>query len=174
MVELELTDEKKEEMVRFYEEELERTVQRLRHITGMLHSLNPESELLKMPELESFLGDGSGARLSRTAKKKRSRKRKPGPKGVWTNYILKRLRQVDRPITYEDLIKDAILHFKKSKEDMEKVRQAIMNSAFRLRKKQGKVLTYRKPGSKEKYIGLRKWFDEAGELLEEYKKKLLD
>jgi hypothetical protein len=49
-----------------------------------------------------------------------------------------------------------------------------MNSAFRLRKKQGKVLTYRKPGSKEKYIGLKKWFDEAGNLLEEYKKKILD
>ncbi len=174
MVELELTEEKKDEMVRFYEEELERTVQRLRHITDMLRSLNPASEHLKMKELEGFLSDGSGATLRKSAKKKRTRKGKPGPKGVWTNYILKRLRQVQRPITYEDLIKDAMLAFNKTKEEADKVRQAIMNSAFRLRKKQGKVLTYRKPGSKEKFIGLRKWFDESGELLEEYKKKLLD
>ncbi len=175
MVELKLNDEKKAEMTRFYEEELDKTVLRLRHIAEMLQTLDPTSEHLKVKELEGVLALTEAARPKRSSgKKKSTRKKKPGPKGTWTNYIMKRLRQVQRPITYEDLIHDAMLSFNKPKEELEKVRQAVMNSAFRLRKKQGKVLTYRKPGSKEKYIGLRKWFDETGTLLEEYKKKILD
>ncbi len=175
MAEIKINDEKKTEMVRFYEEELDKTVVRLRHITEMLQTLNPESEHLKMKELEGVLAVTEAVKPKRGSGKKRAtRKKKPGPKGTWTNYIMKRLRQVQRPITYDDLIHDAMLNFNKSREELEKVRQAIMNSAFRLRKKQGKVLTYRKPGSKEKYIGLRKWFDDAGNLLEEYKKKILD
>ena len=174
MVELKLNDEKRAEMVRFYEEELDKTVIRLRHITGMLQMLDPGSEHLKLKELEGVIAVTEVAAPKKsTARKKSSRKRKPGPKGTWTNYIMKRLRQVQRPITYDDLIHDAMLSFNKPPEDLEKVRQAVMNSAFRLRKKQGKVLTYRKPGSKEKYIGLKKWFDDQGNLLEEYKKKIL-
>jgi len=143
--------------------------------TTLLQNLNPDSDHLKLKEMEGVMAVTEVARPRKSgAKRKSSRKKKPGPKGTWTNYIMKRLRQVQRPITYDDLIHDAMLNFNKSKEELEKVRQAIMNSAFRLRKKQGKVQTYRKPGSKEKYIGLRKWFDEQGNLLEEYKKKILD
>ena len=47
-----------------------------------------------------------------------------------------------------------------------------MNSAFRLRNKQDKVSTFRKKGSKEKYIGLKKWFDKEGNLMPEYQKKI--
>ncbi len=175
MVEIKLNDEKKAEMVRFYEEELDKTVIRLRHITEMLQTLNPGSEHLKLKELEGVRAVTEATAPGKSpARKKSTRKRKPGPKGTWTNYIMKRLRQVQRPITYDDLIHDAMLNFNKPPEDLEKVRQAVMNSAFRLRKKQGKVLTYRKPGSKEKYIGLKKWFDADGNLLNEYKKKILD
>ncbi|NOY36892.1 MAG: hypothetical protein GXO83_04890 [Chlorobi bacterium] len=155
-------------MKEFYREELEKTVRRLEHIRKILEKIEPGSSEIDY----SSLPVDTQTSVSKPAVKKVSRRKKPGPKAIWGNFILKRLRQLNRPVTYNDLIKDAMLFFKLGDNKKDAVRQAIMNSAFRLRNKQGKLATYRKPGTKEKYVGLKKWFDSQGKLLSEYKKRL--
>ncbi len=163
-------------MLQFYEEELVKTVSRLEHIKKMLEKLAPGAVTIDVQVKNDLKIAGktktTSVRKSPATPKKSKRKKKPGPKAIWGNYIIKRLRQLDRPITYTELIQDALLFFKLPVSKKEVVRQAIMNSAFRLRNKQGKVTTFRKKGSKEKYIGLKKWFDKDGQLLPEYQKKI--
>ncbi len=175
MSDLSLTQEEKSEMLQFYEEELLKTVSRLEHIKKMLDKLAPGSVTIDVQikdELKLLEKSKTSPSKTTAAKKKSKRKKKPGPKAIWGNYILKRLRQLDRPVTYTELIQDALLFFKLPVSQKDVVRQAIMNSAFRLRNKQNKVNTFRKEGTKEKYIGLKKWFDTEGKLLPEYKKKI--
>ncbi len=173
---LSLSKEEKAEMIQFYEEELDKTVRRLEHIKSVLEKLEPgsvsidvhvEAEIKSVGKTKTYT-----EKKELSAQKKSKRKRKPGPKAIWGNYILKRLRQLDRPVTYSELIQDALLFFKLPPTRKDTVRQAIMNSAFRLRNKQDKVNTFRKKGTKEKYIGLKKWFDAEGKLLSEYLKKI--
>lgn len=153
------------EMKDFYLEEYEKTAYRLEHIRNILSRIDPD-----------FKGEVpvnvSSIATTKVKKTRTTRKKKPGPKAIWGNYILKRLRQLDKPVTYTEIIKDAMLYFKLGDEKEKAVRQAIMNSAFRLRNKQGKIDTYRKPGSKEKYVGLKKWFNKEGSLLPEYRKRI--
>lgn len=169
-----LSEEEMAEMIQFYEEELEKTVRRLEHIKNTLNKLEPG-----VMDIEIHVKAGSLSSLKKktgekkeTTEKKTKHKKKPGPKAIWGNYILKRLRQLDRPVTYTELIQDALLFFKLPPSKKNAVRQAIMNSAFRLRNKQNKVHTFRKKGTKEKYIGLKKWFNADGNLVPEYRKKL--
>ncbi len=176
MSDLSLSKEEKADMTQFYEEELDKTVKRLEHIKNMLEKLEPGaiSVDIKVKGVPATLSKtrATTKKTAGAASKKSKRKKKPGPKAIWGNYILKRLRQLDRPVTYSELIQDALLFFKLPVAKKNIVRQAVMNSAFRLRNKQNKVKTFRKEGTKEKYIGLNKWFDNEGNLLPEYKKKI--
>lgn len=104
------------------------------------------------------------------AYKKRSKKR--GRKSVWGEFILKRLKSTQKPLSYDDLANHAIVIMKLDKSDFEKVRKSIIGAVFSLRTKQEKVSTISKDGTRNKYVLLKSWVDEKNKMLPEFKDKL--
>ena len=57
-----------------------------------------------------------------------------------------------------------------SEERKNNAKASILNAAFRLRTKEGKIVTVGRKGRKEKLLVLTKWLNEDGSLKEEYAK----
>ena len=84
---------------------------------------------------------------------------------------MKRLRQLDKPVTYDELT-DEIMTFSKLPEQKRKsTKQAVVNVIFRLRNREGKLDTF-SIGTREKYIALKNWFEQPGEIKKEYAAKI--
>jgi hypothetical protein len=159
-----LNEEEVREMRSFYQEELHRTKRKLEHLESMLQKLTKGE---KSADTSDAIASQEGE-----VPQKRKRRKKRGPKPIWGAFILKRLRQLEKPVTYEELIDDAMIFFKADESKRKKIRQSIINSAFRLRTIQGKINTHSVKGKREVYVGLRKWFDEDGNLLPEYARRI--
>lgn len=141
------------EMKDFYLEELEKTRRRLDHISAVLRRLGED-----VPS-----HDGAG--------KVRKTRKKPGRKPEWENLVMKRLRQLDRPVTYEELTDELMLVSKIPAEKRKKTKQAVINVIFRLRNRDQKVDTF-SMGTREKYIALKQWFTKQGKIRREYAAKV--
>ena len=84
---------------------------------------------------------------------------------------MKRMRQLDKPVTYDELT-DEIMNVEKLPETKRKsTKQAVVNVIFRLRNREGKLDTF-SIGTREKYIALKNWFDQPGEIKKEYSEKI--
>lgn len=152
---MEFTTQEIQSMKRFYEAERGRLIGQLMHVEQMLEKItgSPLSPRQLMRDYSS---------MATTRPKKR------GPKSIWGNFIVKRLRARNRPMTYKELIEDAmsIHHLPEEKENS--VRASILNSAFRLRTVHGRVETVGRAGRKEKFLVLTNWLDNDGMLKSPY------
>ena len=141
-------------------------------------------KLQYIDQVLSTLESGSGKRPSpspsklRVSKKvepvgyKSGRLKKRGPKSVWGNFILRRIRQCNRPVSYNELIRDAMLMHNLPASHKSKARSSILNAAFRLRAVQGKIDTCGLEGRKERFLVLTSWLDSNEKLIPEYQEKL--
>lgn len=170
MGELLLSEDERFEMRQFYMTELEKAERKVRHLRSVLGKLN-------VGEIEYTVEKSKAVTPNETAseepeveqqKTKRKRRRKRGRKSLWGNFILKLLKEKDRPLTYNSVIFSAIDRFNIPEDKHKNVKQAITNSAFRLRSVNSKIDTYGLPGKKEKFLCLQGWFNENGELQEKY------
>lgn len=157
----------------FYQKELRETLNKLEHIQSVLAKLDENGTRIDI-RVSGLNAESPEAFISGVSAKKMKRKtrKKTGPKSVWGEFIIDTLKTLDRPLTYEDLIAEAIKHFKTPEEKLVSTRQAVVNSAFRLRKHHGEVETIGIKGQKEKYVGLIDWFEDNGNLKAQYKAKL--
>ncbi len=148
-------DELKEARV-YYSEEKIRLEAKLDYVMGMLVKL------------------GGSVRISSIKKSKVTAKglkpKKRGPKSIWGEFIIRRLRARNTPMSYVDLINDAMAIHKISSEKLSAVRASVLNSAFRLRTVHGKIETVGRAGRKEKLIVLTKWLQDDGALKPDYAK----
>ena len=103
-----------------------------------------------------------------TAKEEAPKKR--GPKSVWGKFITNRLRTRQKPMSYDDLISDAMSLHKIADETKANATASILNAAFRLRTVTGEIVTVGRKGRKEKLIVRTAWLNEDGSLQEEYAK----
>lgn len=167
---LKLNGEELETMKAFYQEELSRTISRLQHIKSVLNQLGGKTTNIEInvEGVGPVKSVSTGSQES-AAPKKQGKKR--GPKSVWGSFILKRLQQLDRPLTYNELVDEAMVFFKLSEAKKQTVVNAINNSAFRLRKNSGRVDTF-SAGGREKYVALKSWFESSGKIKPEYLKKV--
>lgn len=152
---MEFTTQEIQSMKRFYEAERGRLIGQLMHVEQMLEKItgSPLSPRQLMRDYSSMATN---------------RPKKRGPKSIWGNFIVKRLRARNRPMTYKELIEDAmsIHHLPEEKENS--VRASILNSAFRLRTVHGRVETVGRAGRKEKFLVLTNWLDNDGMLKSPY------
>ncbi|HDS06367.1 MAG TPA: hypothetical protein ENO05_01965 [Bacteroides sp.] len=175
---LKLPDSELSEMKQFYAEEYERTERKLQHIKNMLARMGvTEKDLSEgIPQLLADRPGKATAGQASTAGKKAAgtaarRKPKKARKSKWELLILKRLRQLDRPVTYDELT-DEIMTFSKLPEIKRKsTKQAVVNVIFRLRNRDQKLDTF-SIGTREKYIALKGWFENPGEIKKEYAAKI--
>jgi len=156
------------EMKQFYQDEFERTSRRLEHIRAMLENLDIDPESMEpVPYQQKPAASGKTAPSKPS---KRSRKRS-GRKSKWELLIMKRMRQLDKPVTYDELTDEIMTFSKLPPEKRESTKQAIVNVIFRLRNRDGKLDTF-SIGTREKYIALKGWFDEPGVIRKEYAAKI--
>ena len=157
------------EMKDFYKEEYEKAVSRILHITSILERMGVES-----PENKSFvrLLKGKVENNSDFAKKGGPRKKKPGRKSKWELIVMKRMRQLDKPVTYDQLTDEIMLFNKIPPGKKTSTKQAVVNLVFRLRTRDHKLDTF-SMGTREKYIALKSWFDSPGNLKKDYAAKVV-
>lgn len=170
---LKLSAEEREAMKSFYQEERSKILSRLNHVQGMLEKIGDTSL-----NIEINLSGAAPSRfqaeetVTHTESKPKQRKgKKRGPKSVWGSFILKRLQQLDKPLTYSELVEEAMVFFKLEENRRQTVINAINNSAFRLRKNSERIDTF-SAGGREKHVALVSWFDDSGKISKEYLKKV--
>ncbi len=99
------------------------------------------------------------------------RKSRRGPTGIWEDLIIKRMRQLDKPVTYDELTEEVMLLAKIPAEKRVVTKQAILSVVFRLRTRDHKLDTF-SMGKREKYIALTSWFESRGVIKREYSDKI--
>ncbi|PCJ81383.1 MAG: hypothetical protein COA49_04605 [Bacteroidetes bacterium] len=156
MTNIQFSKEELKEARAYYSEDKLRLEAKLDHVNGMIAKLGGSVRVASIKKSKV------------TAKGVKPKKR--GPKSIWGDFIIKRLRARNKPMSYGDLIDDAMAIHKLSEDRVGAARASILNSAFRLRTVHGKIETVGRAGRKEKLIVLTKWLNEDGMLQEEYAK----
>lgn len=169
---LKLPDADHADMRQFYEEELDKTLRRLQHIKSILEKIGTGQSV----QIQIIPGAGetlptAESNKKPSAKRKKKSKKKRGPKSMWEMLVLKRMRQLDRPVTYDELTDEIMLFSKLPKDKRKSTKQAIVNVAFRMRTKTKKLDTF-SIGTKEKYLALKRWFDKPGEINKAYEERI--
>lgn len=176
MENLKLNAAELEQMKAFYQEELTKAITKLQHIKSVLNQLGGSSIEINISGSGADISTSSSSAVSqqRTTAVEETKKqgKKRGPKSIWGSFILKRLQQLDRPLTYNELVDEAMVYFKLSDNKKQTVINAINNSAFRLRKNSGRINTF-SSGGREKFVALKSWFDDNGKIKKEYQKKIV-
>jgi len=136
-------------IIHYYSEQKRRLLGEIKHVDQILRKLKGQSQ-----------DEATGVLLTQTGSKARKR----GPKSVWGKFILEQLEEKDMPLRYNDLIALAMEKKGRKSDDYPKVRASILNSAFRLRAIQGKIVTVGEDGKKDKFIVARNWVDDNGRI----------
>lgn len=166
---LEVSESELLAMKQFYQQEYQNAVRKLEHLSDILNKMG--ADVPQVSGLEPSTGKSTlGTTVKSSVAPKRTRKKKRGPKPVWGNFILNRIKAADRPVGYPELIRDAMVLENIPEEKRSNAKASILNSAFRLRKVNNKIETIGIPGKKEKFLVLTKWM-ENGELVSPYKEK---
>ena len=163
---IQIPDNELVEMKEFYQQEYEHAVARLLHITTTLKRLGVEIPSEGNFRIPAELKNTSGATLKKDGKRK-----KPGRKSKWELVIMKRLRQLDKPVTYDQLTDEIMAFARIPPEKRTSTKQAVVNVVFRLRNRDHKLDTF-SMGTREKYIALKSWFDAPGKIKKEYAAKV--
>ena len=157
-----------EEMRQFYEAELNNTLKRLQHIKNILDNIGGKGQSV---QIQIDLTNKETHRPVTTEKKPvqtRTRKKKRGPKSLWENLIIKRLKHFGKPMTYTGLTNEIMAFGKIPEEKRGSTKQSIVNVVSRLRRQNVKLNTF-SAGTREKYVALKQWFDTNGEIKEQYR-----
>lgn len=171
---LKFSGEEAAAMKSFYQEELHKTLNKLRHIQAVLGQLGDHTTQINVTtggQVESLSSSATSSTETKSLATKKSPGKKRGPKSIWGTFILKRLQQLDKPLTYNQLVDEAMVYFKLNESKRQTVVNAINNSAFRLRKNSGRVDTFN-AGGREKFVALKSWFDASGKIRPEYRSKI--
>ena len=161
MSRVKFTAQQEKDIQAFYTEEKIRLEAKLSHVNTILSQFGVESETVSITKV---------TKPSKPAVTNGKKKRR-GPKSKWGKFIVGRLRARQKPMSYEELIDDAISINKIPESGHKAARASILNSAFRLRTVHGKIVTVGRKGKKEKLLVLTKWLDEKGILTDPYAKE---
>ena len=159
----------------FYEQERIQLVAKLQHVDEVIARLGGSviavADSAPAPKPTAKRGPGRPRKATTDTKaKKAGRPKKRGPKSVWGNFILRRLRQCDRPLSYSELVRDAMVLNNIPADREKNAKASVLNAAFRLRNTLKKVDTVGLPGKKEKFLVLASWVESEGKLKAPYDK----
>ncbi|MFZ8836264.1 MAG: hypothetical protein ACO3MV_07440 [Flavobacteriales bacterium] len=144
-----LSQSESDAILEFYKTERIRVAASLKHIDRTIRLLSGKN-----------VDEESGVLLTRKGDKAKKR----GPKSVWGKFILDELKHQKKPLSYKDLMDQAMKKKNIHSSKYSNVRASILNSAFRLRAIQGKITTIEEDGKKEKFIVDVTWLDDKGNL----------
>lgn len=159
MAKIDLTVKEAASLKLHFQKERLRLTAALDHVETMLAKLGAPTKALTEPVKKV---------TTMTAKGVPAKKR--GPKSIWGAFIQKRLRARNRPMSYDELIADAMSIHKIPESRLKSAKASILNSAFRLRTVHGKITTVGRAGKKDKMVVLTKWLEADGQLKPQYGK----
>lgn len=172
---LELNEDEIIEMKRFYITQYDKALRDLNHIKSVLQKLGADtSDLRTVQQSQSharFLKHASMISPEQIDGHNERKKGTRGRKSLWGNFILNLLNELARPLSYTQIIGEAMERFNLPESKTKNVKQAITNSAFRLRVINHKIDTYGLPGKKERFLCLMEWF-ENNDLKQDMKNKI--
>lgn len=172
MPSIRLPESEANDMRRFYEEELDKTMQRLQHIKSVLDQLGGSSPSIDIKIKGSTSSSAPRAEASAAPVKTRKKsKQRPGRKSIWEKIIMGRFEAVNRPMTYEELTDEVMSFSKLPTSKRLSTKQAIMNVAFRLRTRD-KMLDTFSAGQREKYLAPMSWFESKGKIKGDFLSKI--
>ncbi len=163
----------------FYEQERIQLAAKLQHVDDIIARLGGNAVSVSgasvqpsaLASVPAKRGPGRPRKTETEVKSKRAgRPKKRGPKSVWGNFILRRLRQCDRPLSYSELVRDAMVLNNISADRAKNAKASVLNAAFRLRNTLKKIDTVGLPGKKEKFLVLSSWLESEGKLKAPYDK----
>ena len=76
---------------------------------------------------------------------------------------MKRMRQLNKPVTYDELTQEIMTLSKLPEGKRKNTKQAVVSVIFRLRSRDKKLDTF-SIGTREKYIALIQWFERPGKI----------
>lgn len=158
----------------YYLSEYRRHLERLKHIRHMLDVLSEESKGLRrdIRISKNLFGQVAASTFDNALPSSPSKR---GRKSKWGNFIVHRLKQEKKPLTYDDLLKDAIQVFGlKTEDEIESVRKIIFSTSFRLKSKEDVLRTFSVKGRRGKYLALNKWCTPGGKLKKEFALMIVD
>ena len=166
MLNVKFTKQELKKFISFYTQEKRRLENELYLVNSMLEKLggNVVNSTHHSTSNIKILKKASAITAKGEVPKKR------GPKSVWGKFITNRLRTRQKPLSYDDLISDAMALHKIADERKANAKASILNAAFRLRTVTGEIVTVGRKGKKEKLIVRTAWLNEDGSLQEEYAK----
>lgn len=175
-MQLELNQDEIIEMKRFYIAQYDKAVRDIEHIKDVLTKLGADTSTLKplpkSPTHARFLKHASMISPEQIENNGDRKKGTRGRKSLWGNFIVNLLTELQRPLSYTQIIQEAMDRFNLPESKTKNVKQAITNSAFRLRVINHKIDTYGLPGKKERFLCLTSWYTN-GELHPDMKAKLM-
>ena len=144
MATIKLPETELENMREFYEEELDRTLKRLEHIESILKRLGGNEQPAQFrvsPARSKTAKTGTARKPGRPAKTDKAEKetaatkakRKSGRKSKWEALIMKRMRQLNKPVTYDELTQEIMTLSKLPEGKRKSTKQAVVSVIFRLR-----------------------------------------
>lgn len=169
----------------FYEQQKIQLLTRLQHVDQVLARLGGGSEVIMpvaAPIEEDLMAVAAPAERRKPGRprkaapaaeaktKKAGRPKKRGPKSVWGNFIMRRLRQCNRPLSYSELVRDAMVMHNLPESKEKNAKASVLNAAFRLRTHLKKIDTVGLPGKKERFLVLTGWMNAEGGLKAPYDK----
>lgn len=159
-------------MKQFYQEELNKTLQRLNHIKSILEKLGDSMQSINI-QINTTESGSAVAAATETAPEvqKRKRRKRPGRKSMWEELIVKELKNMNKPMTYDQLTEAIMKYGNIPESKRENTKRAITNLVFRLRK-QNRKLTTVGSGTREKLIALNAWMENESELKDPFKVEL--
>lgn len=188
-----LQDNELLEMKMLYQEELDKTLKRLAHIKSILEKLNvntviPEvatdagtvNDSSVVPDVKKTTNSGeaetkvvelkeSAAAAAKTKSKKRGT---TGPKSVLEQFVTKRLRAMKRPLSLDELTDELMIFGQIPAAERKQARQKVV-PFIRRYKRLGKKFDSYDVSNKERYVGLKSWFDQPGVLKETYLNRII-
>jgi hypothetical protein len=159
-----------------YEKEYIELTRRLEHIRSVLNKIGsdvPAGPSVPVTIQRSQRQESSDSSQQRALPKPRKSKKR-GPKSVWGDFIVRRLKKLDRPMSYAEMLNDAMDIHNIPDEKRQNAKGSILNSAFRLRKTHKRIETIPVPGRKEKFIVLTDWLGNDGKLMHPYAQRMED
>jgi hypothetical protein len=167
------TSGNKPENLEKYLKQYRELAERLNHINHMMEVIGSFSPELKM-EIKLDVGSVESA----TLKALNPSLSKEAGRGVgrlpkWEAFILRKLKSLDKPLSYRDIISEASdlfgIHTEKEVTNALKV---VFSTVHRMRA-QNQLETIRLEGQREKFVVLRSWCTENGKLKKSYRGKLV-
>lgn len=125
----------------------------------------------------------SAEEIKNKAKKERAKKNKKAKKdkksgtpqmggAKWTRFIMNKITGSGKPFTAKAMHEEAIVEMNIAPEFYRKSTMSIAACMSNMARKTGKLKTYAAEGLKNQFYGLPEWFEENGDLKQEYIAKL--